>query len=455
MSALPKVPVFLAPHQMTVIRDLVTRHIVMGCGLGSGKTHTCVRKAHDMMLRNPNSAGWYINPDYSLSDTVSIPAWVEYLESIGWREGVHYKFRSVRQEKVLQYMLPGMTAEAYFKSANNWKRFVGKELAWTIFEEPAHAPKEAFLRVNDRLRCPLARTPHQAVYAGTPDIVMKDPWYYDLGAGDMFERLNKQGKVRVVQAATDANPYRRAGYIHDLFDLYGHNKNLIRCYVFGQFVLIADGVAAENFSESNICNHKTRADNKIIHMNWDFNVGQTYWCAAQIERDDEAFITDECEKQTPGTYDGVQQFIAKYPPYKRNGDVHWREHKIYVEGDASGYQSDTTSKHLFDSDYDLIVSELRQHYSSVEVVAPRSNPYIRRRIEASNRGFSKQLLKIDCDCRLLEVSLRRTTRDDLMKKKSGSHDTWTHPFDAMSYFYTHNFPIEGLGQTEQYLIRNY
>lgn len=428
------------PKQKAIMTDYRTRYLCYAGGLGVGKTFVAVRKAFDLAMKNPRSHGWYVAPTPEVLQQVSMSRFFEFLELCGLFEGIHFTVN--RSFYFLEWHLRGMQGtRIYFKAASNWKRWIGAEIGWSIFEEPAITAKEADKRLNERIRCNKMRTPHQCFYAGTPDIVPKDDWYFQKFSGETFLRLSKQkNRVRVVHARSDENPHRVPGYLTTLFDNYGHNKNLIKAYVFGQFVVVAEGLAYENFVENvHMDNVPVNRDYKRLDMMWDFNVNQTCWSVGQII-DGMHRVTGENEKATPGTYDACIQFTEKFPPYDKQGFPLWRDHLIVVNGDASGYQSDTTSKHLFDGDYDLIESTLKQYYSQVVIEAPRNNPYVRRRIEATNRILSKKRTVIDNSCQQLRYSLTKTTRDDLKKEKS--KDTWTHPSDGYSYWLTYHNPIE-------------
>lgn len=438
---------------MAAIQDTTTRHLALACGLGAGKTHTTVRWAHDRAMRNPQSDGWFIAPSYQVHTETVMPYYLLYLHSIGFTEGIHFRIRSANShEKYLEYSLPGVTAKVWFKSAKNWQRFVGKEIAWFVFEEPAWTKLQAFERANDRVRCPLARTPHQSLYAGTPDIVpQEDNWYYNLFAGKMGREMMQS--IRAIHAPTAANPHRPRGYIDTLLDSYGHNKAKVECYIFGLFRLVAEGIAIDKYTRQHVVDHKPRVDNKTMHLSWDFNVGHTYWCTTQTE-DNTDIVCAEIDEPAPGTYDAVQMFKQRFPLRDRFGSILYKDHSIFITGDAAGYQSDTTSKHLHDSDFDLILHELRKDYPNVELVAPRSNPYIRTRIEVANNRFHRNKLRVSSDCTILDHGLLRTTRDDLISKKSTKVDTYTHPVDALTYDQTDRHPIVHYGLTESLLMAN-
>lgn len=447
-------PVILLPHQSALIRDLTTRHLCIAAGLGSGKTHALVRKHHHLCMVNPRSVSWLSEPTFELIRTVALPAYTDYLSSIGYIEGVHFKVN--RSVATLQYVGKNCNHLVHFKSGETWERWVGAEISHYTADEPARTSRKCFERANDRVRCPKAKV-LQSVYGGTPDIDLRDDWYYDIFAGKSSARLKQEGKIKVIRARTEDNPFRPKGYIEQLFDSYGHNKNLILCYVFGEFVVLSENLAYDQYSETkNDVNHPPNKNNFTIDMTWDFNVNQTAWTACQLEPtpagDADYFAVAENERNTPGTYDACIQFMEQFPPYK-DAQVAWKNHKIVIHGDASGWQSDTSSTHLFDSDYDLILQTLRPHYREVVVEAPRQNPYIRTRIESTNRGFSKRKLMIHGELTLLKDSLKRTTRDEANKINKPSDDTWSHRSDNLSYWYTYHNPILPISPTERILFQ--
>lgn len=450
----PKKKIILLAHQEALLRDLTTRHIGMPAGLGAGKTHALVRKHHHLCCVNNRSDSWYSAPTHELAEQVCLPAYTDYLSELGMVDGLHYSIN--RSKLVLQYHFPNLKTKVFFKTALNWPRWVGKEISHYTADEPARTPRQAFERANDRVRCKYAKV-LQSVYGGTPDIVPKDDWYYDLFAGKTYAALKAKGKVRAIHAWTEHNPFRVPGYLDTLLDSYGHNPSLVRCYVFGEFVVITENLAYDCYSEQkNDCHHPPRINNYDLHMMWDFNVNRCAWTAGQIEQEngiEDFYACAENERQTPGTYDACVQFMEKFPPRdKQTLEQKWENHRIIIHGDASGWHSDTTSKHLFDSDYDLIQQTLRPHYRSVEILAPRSNPYIRTRIESTNRGFAKKRLRVHNQLSLLKDSLKRTTRDEASKIDKPSNDTWSDRSDGLSYWYTYYNPILPISPTEKILF---
>lgn len=447
----PKQKVILLKHQSALIKDVSTRHIGIAAGLGAGKTHALVRKHHHLCCINNKSDSWYSAPTFELADQVCVPAYVDYLTELKMVEGIHYSLH--RGKLILQYHFPNLQAKVFFKTAMNWQRWVGKEISHYTADEPARTPRQAWERANDRVRCPKAAV-LQSIYGGTPDIVPKDDWYYDLFAGKTYAALKAKNKVRLIHARTDDNPFRVQGYLDTLFDSYGHNPNLIKCYIFGEFVVITENLAYENYSESkNDVNRPPVEKINELHMMWDFNVNRCAWSAGQIEKERDFYVCAENKRLTPGTYDACIQFLEMFPARDpKTLQTKWGDHHIVIHGDASGWQSDTSSKHLFDSDYDLITQTLRPHYRKVSVMTPRSNPYIRTRIESTNRGFAKTRLHVHHDLVLLKDSLKRTTRDEASKIDKPANDTWSDRSDGLSYWYTYYNPISPISPTERILF---
>lgn len=445
-----EVPVYLLPHQSQLVQDTRTRYLGIAAGLGAGKTHALVRKHHHLCTINSKSDSWYSAPTHELAKHVCIPAYTGYLTELGMTEGIHYSINW--SELILTYHFTNLRTKVFFKTAQNWQRWVGKEIGHYTADEPARTPRQAFERGNERVRCPFARV-HQTILGGTPDIVPKDDWYYDLFAGSQYEKLLKAGRVKLIRARTDENPFRPPGYLDTLWDNYQHNKNLLKCFVFGEFVVITENLAYDAYGDANLCQHPPNRNNLELHQMWDFNVNRVALSVGQIEKGNEFFAVAENARATPSTYDACMQFKEMFPPRDlRTGEILWENHKIIVHGDASGWASDTTSKHLFDSDYDLIRATLRPHYRAVEIMTPRSNPYIRTRIESTNRGFAKKRLMIHYSLVNLKDSLRRTTRDEASKIEKPSNDTWSDRSDGLSYWYTYYNPIVHVSETERILF---
>lgn len=296
-------------------------------------------------------------------------------------------------------------------------------------DEPGLCEKIGYIEVAKRIRCPKAKV-RQRLYTGTPEGVNE---FSDRFAGLelMGERHSGSARKLVLHGRTTDNPYATKDYIQALYDEFGWNENLIKAYIFGQFVPLYDhqGYDFDRDRQVRPCPVDPR---KPLILGFDFNVtqgrvGGVSWAALQEDYRD-LHVVAENREGSRTTDIAIRNFCEQFPPHE-NGDV-----EIHLYGDPAGYYRDTRGQ---TNDWDIVEYELRQAgFRNVANKVPRAHPSISLRIACVNRLCSDKYhsaLYIDPKCTKTIKSLELTTIDEKGKIKKPPGETHTHYADAIGY----------------------
>jgi hypothetical protein len=368
---------------------------------------------------------------------VCFKAYIEWLKFLGQKEGVHY---SVNLSDLVVRHFFGHTV--YFKTAEAWKTFVGANLSHYTFDEPGRAPEEAHREVNERLRCPKAKVPHQALYVGTPQ---GRTFYMDVFSGAEFEDIAPKLRVGdreyhileeaknklVLHSPTFWNNHLSESFLESLLDVYGHSQQLIDAHIFGQFVALFENNAYEFDESKHVRPCEPDPKNPTIYMGWDFNVGQMAWTAGQLSRGSMWWVRETPAKCT-NTDTACQSFVEQFPPSQ------YGNHEVIVYGDASGWHRDTRG---YANDYDIILYKLRAHYPRIRILAPNHNPSVSHRILCVNRALGHNYMYFSPEVRYTIKSMNETAYDGKGGILKPSGDTITHRSDGVGYVTVELFPV--------------
>lgn len=407
-------------------------NIFMGCGLGSGKTHTGSHwSLKKISQSHPKTLGIIAANSYPQLIDSTLRNVFKVWESIG----VNYFPKDLPRSYhpfSLYVESGGKYREILCRSLDTYKKWSGMEVGWAWLDETWDTPKEAIDVVDARLRDD--RSHIQMLMTTTLD----DPstWMYDMFVENLDETL-----VDVIYASTYANQRNLPdGYIDKLKSRY--SEQMIKRMIMAQWVTLGGLQIYHAFNRNdNVSSDIAEYDENLpILWSHDFNIGEgkpMSSCICQIKKaDGERIVTifDEIILVTADTNQAVAEFEAR----------NWysnQKHRVKVYGDATGKSKDTRSKK---TDYGIIRNAgfTNQFVKSV-------NPPIRTRHNVVNSmlkdGHGRVKLFVHPRCKTTIKGLETT------KLKKGANyveeETYNqHVTTALGYMMCVEFPLQGTNQ---------
>ena len=423
--------------QRSLINDHESAVIACSGGLRSSKTHGAVLRHFVLCLINKNSEfSAFIEPNDGLIKRVAIPLFRKVLKSVGFKEKLHYTITYGAPFPTLRLIITGQ--EIHFLTGSQPDSIVGSEYSHATIDEADENPIETFRNIRSRLSDSTAVVRQLGIF-GAPqginwfaenfDSETQDGW--DLEG--KYNWYNKKRNFRRFRLVTDDNPFLPDGYLDEMMDTYGHNKNLVKAYRYGIFTPLFEGTAYNAFLEERDVS-KTKIDpdpRRPIYLTFDFNAQPLVWIAVQIlphptiPNRNIYNVIDEADEGRDGLDDALYDFCMKFSPDK------FKSTEIRIYGDRSGYQSHHRHK---SDDYQYITGELRQFYERVYVEASRKVAPETGSVESVNRCFAHGRIVLTPHVRGLIRSFQATCwKEAIRKLDKPAGETWTHRSDAFKY----------------------
>lgn len=422
------------------ITDIKSTNIGVSGGLGSSKTHgMCQWQLARRLMNKGSKFGAFTEPKYSLVETAAIPTWKKVLHAAGWNEGSDFSVSMGQPTPKLRLLRTNQ--EIHFLTASNPDLIVAAEYGDIVMDEAGDSPEGAFRNLNARLRCSEA-TIKQMMVGGAPQGIT---WFAKEFDSDTLEGWTKdktqnhyheEKKRRRFRLTTFDNPHVNGGdvegYVELLRQMYGHNKNLVKSYIYGHFCPLFEGAAYIEFDPERHVQPCQADPSYDLYMTWDFNI-ELVWTAFQIQRYGKYGIvkrrysfTNECPDGCESFDEAILEFIRAFPPFDG-----WRDCRLIVDGDRSGHAG---SHKVPESDFEKICKELRKFYTNVSCQAERRVLPERGTVEAVNKVFSYDNAVIDPSLKGLIRGLQATRwkkHERRLEKPSG--EDWTHRPDSIKY----------------------
>lgn len=367
----------LLPKQAAFL-DLDCRYPGYIGGLGSGKSHVLLRRAHMACAMNPGLTGIYACLTYPLLKKAILPEFRLVMSGYGLVEGADWTMN--RTDMVVYFWCycdaQGEPAKIYFMAVEgpgNLTKLIGINAAWACLDEAGSMIEDAHRRVSERVRDKRSSTPFIAV-GTTPEGLN---WLYDRYVVEPRERAasasaeggSARGEDwRFVRGRTADNPHVDDAYVESLRARYP--EHLIEAYLEGYFVPMLEGMCFQ-FSEHEHVTTEARYDPlRAIKLAWDFNVNPmsvsvSHWDGVKLQ------TFDEFELSTSRTEDVCIEFLGRYGGHQ-NG--------VHIHGDAGGFSRSTKARW---TDYQIIKQHLG-HMPGFREFATRRNPSQRDSINAVN-----------------------------------------------------------------------
>lgn len=400
-------------------------HLAAIGGVGCGKTTFGYAWHHDRCLINAQSPYSIYCSETGKYAKVAFNSYIEFLESLGWREKVHFRANRSAPYSIRYYF--GHTA--LFWSAES-KIVVVETSHDTRDEEDLFDPLR-LRELDSRRRNPHAKL-RQSLSLGHPEGLKH---LFEFFGGSDMRREGKfavSDRKLVLHSSSYDNPFLPEDYFRTLEENFGWDEAYFKNYVMGEWTNLSRNAFYFKFGDDNIEACPIALDAPRMYWALDNNVGKMQWAAAQALGNDYRVF-----KANNGTGRNVQEvcdeFVTAFPPPK------FREWEISVGGDAvlhhRSNQTHTTA-------YELILSILRPLYPRMKIIASRSNPEIHERSFVTNKLLAQKRLKIDPSCKRVIHSARATQSDGKGGIVKPSKDEVTHGMECVDHLLCMLEPIK-------------
>jgi hypothetical protein len=323
-----------------------------------------------------------------------------------------------------------------FRPVDDFERLRGTNLAWFGLDELTYAPEGAWLRLEGRLRDPLA-----AILCGFAVWTPKGfDWVYRKFIADPVAGYS----------AIVAEPHENQYLLEKVPDFYERLKNsyddsFYQQEALGQYVSQQGGLVYSAFNRREHVRSLRVNSNCPLLWALDFNVDPMCSIVAQIEGRT-VLVLDEIALRHASTHEACEEFETRFPNHKSG---------IVIYGDASGNSQHTTGV----SDYQIVREYFRTTYGAQATYkVPKANPSVRERIMLTNarlRSASGEIrLLVDPKCKDLikdfeQVSYKADS-NAIDKEKDRRR---THLSDALGYLLWQECrPHPALGEHQERLI---
>lgn len=375
--------------------------------IGSGKSQALCQEALRLTYQNQGRTGLIGAPTYPMLRDATQAAFLEALT----RNNIPYDFN--RAENFL--VLRDSKTRILFRAVDAFERLRGSNLAWFGLDELTYTSEQAWLRLEGRLRDPLAsRLCGFAVW--TPKGY---DWVYE-----RFVAKRVEGYETVV-----ASPFENRYLLEKTPDYYerlkcSYDARFYEQEVLGQYLSMHSGKVYVAFQrEGNVV--EAEVDERLPLM-WalDFNVDPMCSVVAQVHKSGRVVVLDEIVLSRASTYDACAEFLARFESHAGG---------LVVYADATGARMQTTGK----SDLAILRDALKD-YGQMEFRIPKSNPAVRERVQLMNAKLAsasgERLLLVNPRC----TELIRDFEQVVYKEGSGLVDKdadprRTHLSDALGY----------------------
>lgn len=369
-------------------------------GFGSGKTFVGCLDLLIFASKHPMTVQGYFAPTYRDIRDTFWPTLAEAGEMLGFRVVV-----KKADKEVTLYRGKAYYGTIICRSMDDPAGIVGFKIARALVDEidvmPAAKAKEAWNKIIARMRLVVAGAVNGIGVTTTPE-----------GFKFVYQTWADKPKrgYAMVQASTHENAqYLPADYISSLRDSYP--SNLIDAYLLGKFVNLTSGSVYRFYDRARCRSAEVIRPDDALHIGQDFNVGKM----ASV-----VYVWRGSVLHAVGELTGLLDTPALIETLKEK----FADHAITVYPDASGGGRKTVDASR--SDLTLLKA------AGFTVVNNASNPAVKDRVNAMNKGFEKSRLMVnDTACPTFALGLEQQAYDkNGAPDKSGGND---HLNDAGGY----------------------
>ncbi|MCB9385094.1 MAG: hypothetical protein H6509_10790 [Bryobacterales bacterium] len=385
--------------------------------MGSGKSMALVQEAIFLAFENEGRTGLVGAPTFPMLRDATLPALLGALD----RAKIDYELRQA--EMILRFPLCG--SQILLRSLDAPERLRGPNLAWFGVDELTYCSEDAWMRLEARLRDPLA----------------KKLCGYGVWTPKGFDWVYRRFRADPVAGygLIEAQPFENRFLLKSTPDYYerlkaSYDEAFYEQEVLGKYRNLQAGQVYCAFDrQENLRQREVDPDADLL-WSLDFNVHPMCSVIAQREGTD-LYVVDEIRLGTSSTPEVCEEFSRRYKRHRG---------KIWIYGDASGRRRTTTSAY---SDYELI----RKHFRGdgrFEMLVERSNPAVRDRINLVNSRLcnaeGERRLFVAPKCRgLIEDFEQVTYKADSTAIDKDRNPERTHLSDALGYLLWQEYRAAG------------
>jgi len=389
--------------------------------VGSGKSAALCQEAIRLAYQNPGRLGLLGAPTYPMLKDATQHSLLEILD----RARVPYEHNKSHNYVVLK----DCEAKILFRSMEEYERLRGTNLAWFGLDELTYTAEEAWLRLEARLRDPLAKA-RCGFAVWTPN---GHDWVY---RRFVENRIKGYGTVL-------AKPFENRYLLSAVPDYYERLKHSYDVRFYEQEAL---GAYHESGKDLVYSAFQRDRNVKLISVEgrepllWtlDFNVDPM--CSLVVQRSGSRLsVIDEIVIPRASTEEACEEFVRRFPRHPAG---------VRVTGDASGNHRQTSGT----TDYDMI----RRFFSrtglrTISYHVPAANPRVADRVRLVNAKLQNaagevELFVSDRCKELLKDFAEVRYRDGTGLIDKDADSRRTHLSDALGYLVWQEFgprPVMG------------
>jgi hypothetical protein len=376
--------------------------------VGSGKSQTLCYEALMLSYRNPGRTGLIGAPTFPMLRDSTLASLIEILKS------KQIRFEMNRAHSYLE--LTDTRSKILLRSLEEFERLRGSNLAWFGIDELTYAPKEAWLRLEGRLRDTKAER-LCGFAAWTPKGY---DWVYE-----RFIASPVAGYETVI-----ANAFENRFLLQRIPDYYerlkeSYDANFYQQEVLGNYLSMSGGRVYQAFDRV-----KSVAEAEVnpwVPLMWalDFNVDPMSSVVAQVEGE-RVTVLDEIVLSRASTHDACAEFMERFPGHAPG---------LIVHADATGTRMQTSGT----SDVKILRASLRTgRYGEVTFRIPKSNPPVKDRVRLMNAKLAsaagERMLMVHPRCKELIKDFEQVQYKERSTVIDKDRDPRrTHLSDALGY----------------------
>ena len=322
--------------------------------IGSGKSQALCQEALKLAYLNPGRTGLLGAPTFPMLRDATQAALLEILE----RNRIPHEWN--RAESYLR--LSETRSRILFRAVEEFERLRGSNLAWFGLDELTYAPRQAWLRLEGRLRDPRAtRLCGFAVW--TPKGF---DWVHERFVGSPVEGYE----------TIQARPFENQFLLERVPDYYQRLKHSYdgRFYeqeVLGRYLELTAGRVYFAFSRAGNVADVEIAPGSPLLWALDFNVDPMSSVVAQMDGE-EVRVLDEIVLNRASTYDACAEFGNRFAEHAGG---------LVIYADASGSRRQTSGT----TDVEILKKFVSERaYGDVRFRIPKANPAVRDRVTLMN-----------------------------------------------------------------------
>lgn len=394
-------------------------------GFGSGKTFCGSLRGLLFALKWAGCRGLVGAASQDLLDGTTKQKYLEHMENIGLKEGVHWWY-SDRKQTI--NFINGSTIR--FKTLSDWSQFRSTEFTWIEIEEASLIDEKTFKELMARIRQTKKETwegYYRCMFLHTNPQGSRG-WIYK----KFHNPRTKNKNFRAVIAATRENVHLGEGYADLLETIYSSEE--VQELLNGLDCDYDNTIAFPNFNQQNVVDDLKYDSRYPLILTCDFNYNPMCWYLVQEIGEGKWHILKELIDNNVTTKEMCERV---YPLILEYGS-----RRLTIMGDAHGRDRKTNG-----SDYSVMLAYFGGKHLDCALRVAKSNPKIKERLSVlrgcicNAKGERRLFVDSSCtrllynfdECRnnLANAGLREPTDKEIQEDDSKRY--LIHPIDAMSY----------------------